>query len=322
MPLFHCPAGALFYEGEGCIRCRLCLARTREEAVEASRKIREFLNTRARERQERFLIRKIAVCGKGGVGKSTIVALLAEVLMDFGYRVLVLDTDESNPGLFRMLGLEREPRPLLELFSSFLTGRTGVPAEWLAREEVRMEDIPSEFLVQKGNLKFMMVGKIEESFQGCACAMADLTRDLMLKIAVQHGEIVLADHEAGVESFGRGVERGVDTVLSIVEPSFASFALTERIRYMAEGLGIGRFRVILNRIPSEDVEETMVESLAEKEIKYLGAVYTDPQVSEAHFLGQPIGESKAKEQMGRIARLMLDEAEMKYQNRLKTNWTP
>ena len=312
MPLFHCPLGVLFYDGEGCIDCGLCLAKTKEEAVEASRKIREFLKAHAAERQKRYAIKKIAVCGKGGVGKSTIVSLLANTLKEYGYRVLVLDTDESNPGLYRMFGFDEQPRPLMTLLSPFPSSQANSDADWLTKEEIAFEDIPSEFLLERDGLRFMMVGKIEDPFQGCACSMADLTRDFMMKLALKDKEIVLADHEAGIESFGRGVERGVDTVLSIVEPSFESLALAERIRYMAEGIGVGRIRVILNKIPSKDVEEKLIESLVKKEIKYLGAVYTDPRISEANFLGQAIGDSRAKEQIATITRLMLDEAEMKY----------
>ncbi len=312
MPLFHCPVGAVFYEGDGCIRCGLCVATTKEQAVEASRRIREFLRAQARTRQQRYVIKKIAVCGKGGAGKSTIVALLANALKECGYSVFVLDTDESNPGLFRMLGLDKEPRPLLDLLRRFSSGGAEPDPEWLARDKISLEDIPSEFLLQSNGLGFMMVGKIEDPFQGCACSMADVTRDLMLKLALKDKEVVLADHEAGVESFGRGVERGVDTVLSVVEPSFESLALAEKIRYMAEGIGIARIRVILNKIPSEDVEERIIESLSKKEMKWLGAIYVDPRIIEASFLGQAIGKSRAMERMRTIARLMLDEAEMKY----------
>jgi CO dehydrogenase maturation factor len=121
------------------------------------------------------------------------------------------------------------------------------------------------------------------------------------------------DQEAGVESFGRGVERGVETVLSIVEPSFESLALAEKVSYMAEGIGVGRIRAILNKIPSEEIEEEIIDRLIKKEIDHLGAIYMDPQVSEAGFRGTVIGDTKARKQMRTMTRLMLDEAKMKYE---------
>ncbi len=312
MGLFHCPIGAAFYEDKVCIDCGLCMSKTREEAVAASKIVREYLRKHGTLRQQKYLIKKIAVCGKGGVGKSTIVSLLARTLGDFGYGTLVIDTDESNPGLHRQFGFESQPRPLLSLLSRFVLDQPASDSKWLSRDEIGFQDIPSEFLLQDDGLRFMMVGKIEDPLQGCACSMADVTRDLTLRLAPQDKEIVLIDHEAGIESFGRGVERGVDTVLIVVEPSFESVALAETIVYMAEGIGIGRIRAVLNKIPSEPVAEKIISTLRSKKIRYLGAVHTDPEVSAAGFEGRPPGDSRAKAEMEAITRLMLDEAEMKY----------
>jgi CO dehydrogenase maturation factor len=311
MPVFHCPLGAPFYEGEDCIKCGLCLAKSKEEAIEASKKMRKYLRAQGSERQKRYEIKKIAVCGKGGVGKSTISSLIATTLVEYGYHTMVIDTDESNPGLYRTFGFDDQPRPLMSILERFSLDGPQPETEWLENEKIVIEDIPSEFVLQQDDLNFMMVGKIDDPLQGCACSMAETTKDLIIKLALKDQEIVLTDQEAGVESFGRGVERGVDTLLIIVEPTVESLALAEKIHYMAEGIGIGRIRVILNKIPSEDIEEKIIDALIEKEIKYLGAVYTDPEVSEAAFLGRTIGNSKAREQTRIITRLMLDEAEMK-----------
>jgi len=295
--------GAAFYDDDGCILCEMCSATTEEEMIEASKKIRAHLRSVA---AKSSLVQKIAVCGKGGVGKSTVVTLMADVLAGEGYSALVLDTDESNPGLYRLLGFDEEPRSLITLLSRFATGQEGsTDTEWLGRERIGIKDIPSEYVLSRGGLKFMMVGKIEDPFQGCACSMADLTRNLMEKLVLEDKEIVLIDMEAGIESFGRGVERGVDTVLMIIEPSFESIALAAKIAYMAEGMGISRIRAILNKVPSEKARQRMIEELDKKTIRAIGTVSFDPEVNEAGFEGTALGNSKATADIKMITDLLL-----------------
>lgn len=298
---FHCPMGAAFYDDEGCIDCGLCSANTKEQMVEASRKIREYLKAHG---EKAVTSRKIAVCGKGGTGKSTIVALLASVLREDGYRVLVLDTDESNPGLYRLFGFDRQPTPLITLLERFAPGEKA-ESGWLGRDKFTTEDIPPQFVLSQDNLRFLMVGKIEYPFQGCACSMADITRDLAARLSVEDKQVLLIDTEAGVESFGRGVERSVDTVLIVVEPSFESMALAEKINYMASGIGVNRVRAILNKVPSEEVNSAMCAKLKEKNVTVLGTIYYDPQISAAGLEGRPPGNSRAKEEMRCLARQLL-----------------
>jgi CO dehydrogenase maturation factor len=304
MPIFHCPMGAPYYEAEDCILCGLCLATTTEERIEATKKIREYLRTHP---EKKGLSKKIAICGKGGVGKSTIVTLLAKVMAEDGYRILVLDNDESNPGLFRMFGFAKEPKPLITLLSRFSEDEATADTSWLIQDEISFEDIPSEYSVNIDNLKLMMVGKIIDPLQGCACTMADVTRTLMGKLLTKDKEAVLIDMEAGIESFGRGVERNVDTVLIIVEPSYESIALAGKIEYMADGIGVSKVRAILNKIPSEETERKILSALEKKEITSIGTVHLDPRVNEDNFEGKTLGDSTAKDEIRKIARGLLVE---------------
>ena len=306
MGLFHCPMGSPFYDDDDWIDCDMCSATTHEEMVEASKKIRAYLRSHA---VNKGVIQKIAVAGKGGVGKSSVVTLMANALRGKGYAVLVLDTDESNPGLYRMFGFDKEPKALMTLLSRFSLDEPEPDTEWLRRDEIVIDDIPSEYILNNDSLKFLMVGKIDDPFQGCACSMADITRDLTEKLVVRDKEIVLVDMEAGIESFGRGVERSVDTVLVIAEPSFESIALAEKIAYMAEGMGISRVRAILNKVPSEKVRQKMADELNQKNVKPIGTVYLDPELSRACFEGIALENSKATEDIKEITDRLLDEAE-------------
>ena len=253
--------------------------------VEASKKMREYIRGQG-ERKNRS--QKMAVCGKGGTGKSTLVALLANVLRQEGYAVLVIDSDESNPGLPRLLGLGTPATPLISLLERFSLGDRKPDASWLEAARISPESIPREFIVSAPRMKLLTVGKIIDPLQGCACPMADLARDFVQKVNLANKEIMLIDMEAGIESFGRGVERGVDTVLIVVEPSFDSLALAEKIRYMAEGIGIATIRAILNKIPSSEIETKLRKDLGKKQIKVAGTVYLDPQIAQAGLMGQEL----------------------------------
>ena len=136
--------------------------------------------------------------------------------------------------------------------------------------------------------------------------MADVTRDFVAKLALKDKELILIDMEAGVESFGRGMERSVDTVLVVVEPSFESLALAEKVSYMAEGMGIQRVRAILNKVPSEEVRQKMLDELNKRNIKIIGTIFFDRALFEAGFEGKPPGDSKAAEDMKMFTRQLLD----------------
>lgn len=305
MGAFHCPIGVAFYDAEGCILCGLCIAKSREEMVAASGKMRAYLRSLP-ERKGSF--KKIVVCGKGGAGKSTLVTLMAQVLREKDYGVLVIDTDESNPGLYRMFGFEQQPRPLMSLMSRFADGEPEAGTEWFDRDEITFYDIPPEYVLDDEGLKFMMVGKITDPFQGCACTMGDITRDLMGKLVPGEKAVVIVDTEAGVESFGRGVEQYADAVLAVVEPSFESIALAEKISYMADGIGVGTVRAVLNKIPSEEIRKKVVEGLALRNVSQAGAVHLDKEVSAAGLDGRPPGKSAAREEIALILERLMAEA--------------
>ena len=139
---------------------------------------------------------KISVCGKGGSGKSTIVALLANEALKRGYQVLVVDSDESNSGLFRMLGFDRPPVPLMELVGGKkgLKQKMGQPSI-LSEANIQTAQIPEEYLLKKDSLKLMAIGKILQSLEGCACPMGVLSREFLKKLALEADELTIVDME-------------------------------------------------------------------------------------------------------------------------------
>ncbi len=305
MPLFHCPIGATIHGEAPCIDCGLCYADSKEKMVEASHKIREYL--RSPDRQRLNSSRKIAICGKGGVGKSTVTSLMTNVLRDEAWSVLVIDTDDSNPGLYRMFDFEKGPKPLMKLLDRFSLGEKKPDAGWLAMDEITIRDIPSEFIVDQDGLKFLMVGKIEDPFEGCACNMSLIVKNFIDRLVLADRELAVIDMEAGVESFGRGVERSVDTVLIVVEPTHESMALAEKINYMAQGIGVNRVKAVLNKIPDGRIESAAKTKLLQKDVWPIGTIFLDPQITEESFDGKPVGECRAKEDMKKVVRRLLTE---------------
>jgi len=289
MGLFHCPLGAPYYDDDACIDCGLCYARTTEEKVEASRKIREYMKAHAPRTSN---VSKVAVCGKGGSGKTTAVALLALALKEAGRRVIVIDADESNPGLGRMLGIKGEPEALSELFS-----KDGLLSE---RERFSMDDIPPAFVSAVDGIRFMAVGKILDPFQGCACSLAESARQIVEKLELKEDEVLILDMEAGVESFGRGVERQADTILAIVEPSLESIIVAERISQMAQGMGISRVGAILNKMSSVSMAVRTKQELEKRGVKVYGVLSYSPQLAAAAFEGKPVRNRIAAEEAGII----------------------
>jgi len=251
-------------------------------------------------------MRKIAVCGKGGSGKSTIVALLAHGLQHRGYRVLVIDSDESNPGIHRILGFAKRPEPLLELvggkkkvFQAF-SEKSESPKSILLQEEIRIKDLPSQYRMERDRITLVCVGKILQSLEGCACPMGVLSREFLNRLSLQEDEIAIVDMEAGVEHFGRGVETSVDSVLAVTEPSFDSLALAERISALAAEVEIKSIWAILNKITSDEIALRLRKELTGKRIPVIGSIGYDPGVFMAGLEGHPIPYAKVEKDIDRI----------------------
>ncbi len=190
---------------------------------------------------------KVLVCGKGGCGKSTIVAMLAKYLVNEGYRVLVVDIDESNPGLYRMLGLQKA-----KTLAEYLGGRRSVKKAIKDRISLpkSIDEIPSEILSAKGNLSVISIGKIEDAGEGCACPYAVLAKEFIKGLKLKEGEIVIVDTEAGIEHFGRGIDLEADVIVNVAEPSIESLELSNKIRKLAEKSKLKHILLLNKALPN------------------------------------------------------------------------
>jgi len=230
---------------------------------------------------------KISVCGKGGSGKSTLVALLANEALKRGYRVLVVDSDESNTGLFRMLGFDGPPVPLMELVG----GKRGLKqkmsqANILSEAQLKISQIPEEHLLLRDGLMLVSIGKILQSLEGCACPMGVLSREFLKKLVLQENELVIVDMEAGVEHFGRGVDTSIDSVLVVVEPPLESVNVGQKIHELASGIGIKNVWAVLNKVPSEEIAARLKTELQERNIEVVGCIYLDNDIFTSSLDGK------------------------------------
>ena len=222
---------------------------------------------------------KISVCGKGGSGKSTVVALLANEARTRGYHVLVVDSDESNSGLFGMLGFDHPPVPLMELVGgkASLKQKMGQPSI-LSETRIATAQIPGQHLLQRDGLMLVSIGKILQSLEGCACPMGVLSREFLKKLALRENELAIVDMEAGVEHFGRGVDTSIDSVLVVVEPPLESVNVGQKIHDLASGIGIKNIWAIMNKIPSEEIAARLKSELEKRRIEVVGCIYYDTDI--------------------------------------------
>ena len=248
---------------------------------------------------------KISVCGKGGSGKSTLVSLLARAAQDQGFKALVVDSDESNSGLFRMLGLDKPPTPLMALVG----GKAGVKEKMnqtslLSESEFTLEQIPYPYVNQKNGMRLLSIGKIHQALEGCACPMGVLSREFLKKLRLGKDEIAIVDMEAGVEHFGRGIDNSLDAVLVVVEPSFESIALAETIKDLAFGINKD-FWAVLNKVSSETLMAEIKAKLKKRGMETIGVVSYDASVFLSGLKGDTLHQGRATRQAAKILDALL-----------------
>ncbi len=236
---------------------------------------------------------KVLFCGKGGSGKSTLLALLALYLKE-DHDVLVIDADESNPGLARMMGLDAPPQTIMEDLGGKTTFRRSMGKKKAAFEDRdhlgnayrSIDSLPASAVSRSGRLTLASVGKIEHAHEGCACPMGVLARTFIKQISHDPGQWVLVDTEAGVEHFGRGILEGVDAVVVVVDPSYDALLLVGKIRAMAVE-GCKRLHVVLNKADGE-MEALMRAELTKQQIGAACALPHSQEIMRANLRALPL----------------------------------
>lgn len=236
-------------------------------------------------------IMKILVCGKGGCGKSTVAALLAIAMRKRGKKVLLVDADESNIGLYRMLGLEM-PEPLMDGLggkagfrekTQASGGILGGPAP-LFPKELTLDGLPDGCIAAADGLRVMSVGKIHHFGEGCACPMGKLFRMLFSSLRLEKDELVIVDTAAGVEHFGRSLDGQCDHVLCVVDPSFESVMMAKRVGALTAEANLP-VSLILNKVTPE-IEKDLAAALETAAI--IGRLPDSRTIFLNNFKGTPL----------------------------------
>ena len=231
---------------------------------------------------------KIAISGKGGVGKTTIMALLANRFRENGKEVLVIDADPS-PHMAQTIGIKDidKVRPIADM-TKLLAERSGkTPGSPFYQINPMVDDLLQKFMIEQDGIRLMVLGAIQTAEGGCACPENTVLKRMLTKLLLSPTQVVLLDMEAGVEHLGRGTIAGVDHLLIVVIPSKSSIRTAKKIHKLAADSGIPRISYVGNLVQDDDDKRFLQEALGETPAAY----FPDSSViRKAERNGKPITE--------------------------------
>ena len=225
---------------------------------------------------------KIAIGGKGGVGKTTVCAVWAQLFAEDGFDVLAVDAD-PNTNLCSAFGIpdEQSPQPLVKM-KQLIAERTGTDRDSIGayfKLNPKVNDLPDKYQLEVAGLKVLVLGGITQAGAGCACPEGAFLKALLSYTILQQQEVVLVDLAAGPEFMGRASVQGIDTLVVVVEPGGRSIETAINIAQMAKELGIRQVAAIVNKITDTGQVETIKSQL--RDIPILANVEYCPAVQQA-----------------------------------------
>jgi CO dehydrogenase maturation factor len=234
---------------------------------------------------------KIAISGKGGVGKTTLAALLAQVYADAGRNVLAVDADPS-PCLAGALGfpseLQAQLSPISEM-DELIYERTGAKPGTTGgffTLNPRVDDIPERFSVEYRQVRLLEMGSVDSGGAGCICPESAMLKTLFTHLLFRKDDVLILDMYAGVEHLGRATVDFVDAMLVVVEPTRRSLGTAAQIKQLAEDIGLKRLWLVGNKVRDEAEAAFLLSETPG--IPVMGTLPADMGVQEADRLGIPV----------------------------------
>jgi CO dehydrogenase maturation factor len=231
---------------------------------------------------------KIAITGKGGVGKTTLSAMLARLYAAEGRKVLAVDVDpDANLGLaLGFSNAEIEGITPVSKMKELIAERTGSDKEGYGRFfkiNPRVDDIPDRFSKEKDGVKLLVMGTVETGGGGCVCPEHVMLKQVISHLVIARDEVVIMDMEAGLEHLGRGTAGMMDRFITVIEPGERSIQTFERVKPLAADLGVKRVEAVANKVRGPE-DETFLKSRIDA-AELLGFIHFDDEVSRADRSG-------------------------------------
>lgn len=236
---------------------------------------------------------KLAITGKGGVGKTTLAGLLAQVYADAGRQVLAVDADPS-PCLAGALGfptdLRLQLRPIVEM-DALIEERTGAKPGTVGgffTLNPRVDDIPERFSVVHHGVRLLEMGAVDLGGSGCICPESAMLKTLFTHLLFRKDDVLILDMYAGVEHLGRATVDFVDAMLVVVEPTRRSLGTAQQIKKLANDIGLHRLWLVGNKVRNPEEASFLQEN--SPDLPVIGVLPADMAVQEADRLGIPVYE--------------------------------
>ncbi len=250
---------------------------------------------------------KLAVSGKGGVGKSTLAAALAILMARRGRNVLAVDAD-PDANLASALGIAAERQktiiPIAEQ-KALIEQRTGAKVKQygqIFKINPEVSDIADGYAYKHQGVSLLVLGAVENGGSGCACPENVLLKALVQDLVLHKDDALVLDMEAGVEHLGRATARGVNTMIVVVEPGQRSIDCAGRVLRMAKQIGLRDIRIVANKITSAEDERFVRESLGGQEL--LGVIPFHEGLRAIDRDGRSVLDGCSAEVLGAFERIL------------------
>ena len=227
---------------------------------------------------------KIAISGKGGVGKTTLSAMLAGVLATEDRRVIAIDAD-PDANLASALGVpdETQVTPLAEMHD-MIAERTGAADEpgGYFQLNPKVDDIPDQYALALGNIRMLALGGVSQGGGGCICPATAIVKALLVHLIIARDDILIMDMEAGLEHLGRATAQSMDALVVVVNPGKWSIQTAVRVQGLAGDLGMKKVFAVANRLGDADQAPAQLEEIqtALGDVPLIGSLPQDPRLTQ------------------------------------------